>query len=90
MPNKTGVQLIEWTCLRRLEVKKPCDPHPALRATLSQWERDNLPVIPSPTLGEGGPLFDGAPGEGRIHANYFGGCQLRMSVIGVVAESSIS
>src|SRR5262245_59506592 len=40
-----------------------CDPHAALRATLSQWERDNLQVIPSP-IGRG---WREAPGEGRIH-----------------------
>jgi len=39
------------------------DPHPALRATLSQWERDGFQVIPSP-FGRG---WREAPGEGRIH-----------------------
>jgi Domain of unknown function (DUF5916) len=38
---------------------KSCDPHPALRAPLSQGERDNFQANPSPT-GRGE-----APGEGR-------------------------
>src|SRR5262245_17855582 len=33
--------------LRKLQ--RAFDPHPALRANLSQWERDNLPANPSPT-----------------------------------------
>src|SRR5262245_35137647 len=40
---------------------KNCDPHPALRATLSQWEKDILPANPSPT----GRGWREAPGEGR-------------------------
>src|SRR5262245_41216027 len=34
-------------------ISKPCDPHPALRATLSQWEREWPQDVPLP-LGEGG------------------------------------
>ena len=37
------------------------DPHPALRATLSQWEREWLEDCPSPT----GRGWREAPGEGR-------------------------
>src|SRR5262245_39011459 len=38
------------------------DPHPALRAALSQWERDDPEVYPSPS----GRGRREAPGEGRI------------------------
>src|SRR5258705_12161464 len=46
---------------RRMNRRCDFDPHPALRATLSQWERDNLQVIPYPS----GRGWREAPGEGR-------------------------
>src|SRR5262249_47408577 len=45
----------------RFQEQNDFDPHPALRATLSQWERDSFRVIPSST----GRGWRGAPGEGR-------------------------
>jgi hypothetical protein len=37
------------------------DPHPALRATLSQWQRESRQGYPSPN----GRRWREAPGEGR-------------------------
>src|SRR5882672_3545986 len=42
-------------------LREPFDPHPALRATLSQRERDNPEGNPSPS----GRGWREAPGEGR-------------------------
>src|SRR5439155_24192187 len=53
--------LIRPRCYTAEGYRRNCDPHPALRATLSQWERDNLQIIPSP-IGRG---WREAPGEGR-------------------------
>jgi hypothetical protein len=45
---------------------KEFDPHPALRATLSQWERDTLKTIPLP-LEEGGA-------KRRVRVEFFNHC----------------
>jgi uncharacterized protein len=50
------------------KLRKAFDPHPALRASLSQRERESLQDCPSPGWERVGPLFDDAPGEGRSFA----------------------